>query len=440
MSTITNLPTPPSRTRPTNFAAETDAFLSALATFVPEVNQVVSEVEANATTASNAATTATTKAGESATSAIEAAASASAAAASSGATLWVSGVSVTQWAVKVSPANGQSYRKITATGSTTIDPSIDPTNYVAITTEGKLTRVARSSNTTITSANIRNFISATGTWEQTYDPCSNLGSGWWCIYQNNGTGEITHNPNGSETIDGVTSFIMYPGESRLIQCDGSVLRSVIIKPFYHVFTSSGTFYKPPGYTAFEVHQWGAGGSGRKYSTASNKSGGGGGGCAMYRMMADKLSGSETVTIGDGGTAVTVDNTSGNPGGNTVFAGVTAYGGLGGAATEVKGGSVFRGDTGLQDPMGSSVIALYAGGYGTYNSGRSTVFGGGGGGGITSGDVLTTCSTIFGGAGGAASLAGNGGDGVAPGGGGGATKTGTRSGAGARGEVRIWGVV
>jgi hypothetical protein len=77
---ITALPTPPSRQQPeATFAANSDAFVAALPTFVTEANALQSDVNAKQSTASTAATTATTKAGEALSSANAASASASAA-------------------------------------------------------------------------------------------------------------------------------------------------------------------------------------------------------------------------------------------------------------------------------------------------------------------------------------------------------------------------
>jgi hypothetical protein len=94
MTTITALPTPPSRDDPANFASRGDAFMAALPDFVTETNLVAGEVNTNAGTAttqagiattqagnaSTSAGTATTKAGEALTSANNAAASETAAA------------------------------------------------------------------------------------------------------------------------------------------------------------------------------------------------------------------------------------------------------------------------------------------------------------------------------------------------------------------------
>ena len=46
-----------------------------------------------------------------------------------GAKPWVSGMTVEQWQDVISPADGETYRRKTATGSGTTDPSDDRTNY-----------------------------------------------------------------------------------------------------------------------------------------------------------------------------------------------------------------------------------------------------------------------------------------------------------------------
>lgn len=54
-TTITSLPTPPSRSDPVNFAARGDVFLGALPTFATEANALSAEVNANAINAANSA-------------------------------------------------------------------------------------------------------------------------------------------------------------------------------------------------------------------------------------------------------------------------------------------------------------------------------------------------------------------------------------------------
>lgn len=120
MTTISALPTPPSRDDPTNFATRGDALLGALPTFVTETNLVAGEVNA-------AAAVATTKAAEAVLSASNASASEAAAIAASGANLWVSGT-YALGDVRWSPSTFLSYRCKTA-GSRTIDPAQDGANW-----------------------------------------------------------------------------------------------------------------------------------------------------------------------------------------------------------------------------------------------------------------------------------------------------------------------
>ena len=52
-----------------------------------------------------------------------------------GTPLWVSGRTVAQWAVAISPLDGEVYRRITATGGGATDPADDTTNYIAVSFE-----------------------------------------------------------------------------------------------------------------------------------------------------------------------------------------------------------------------------------------------------------------------------------------------------------------
>lgn len=131
MTTITALPTPPSRSDPTNFAARGDAFNGALPNFVTETNLVAREVNTNATTAVTAANTAVAAKNDAQTSADAAALSVSQAAAAAGATKWASDFSYADGAVVWSPLNKFNYRRNSA-GSSTTDPSRDSTNWTLL--------------------------------------------------------------------------------------------------------------------------------------------------------------------------------------------------------------------------------------------------------------------------------------------------------------------
>lgn len=329
----------------------------------------------------------------------------------------------------------------------------------AIVAGSRIITVTRTSNTTLSVANNRNFIDiASGTFTQTFGAAATLGNGWVCYITNRGTGDITLDPNGSETIDGLASYVMYPGETRLVLCNGTSLRTVVLNSFYKVFTSSGSFVKPPGYSSFQGLLWGGGGSG---ANAYNGAGGGGGACLPFTLGQSSIASTATVTIAAGGTT---DNSSG---GNSTFAGLTSYGGFSGSQLDKggHGGGVlsaatsstpgepcnseppstnrqavntgFGGGWGSDTRSGASVSAgasVYGGGGGGvlyHSGGGKSVYGGGGGGGVG----ISPGTSIFGGNGGAVGVAG-----TAPGGGGGGANGSSPPGNGARGELRIWGVI
>lgn len=318
----------------------------------------------------------------------------------------------------------------------------------ASTVVDALKRSARTSNTPLAKTTHGTLIDITsGTFTQTFDPAAALGNGWWVRIRNAGTGDITLDPNGSETIDGLTTFVMYPGEIRDVQCDGASLYSTVVRPFQKDFTTSATFYKPPGYRTFGGEVWAAGGSGAKDSFAT---GGGGGACAPFLLPASALSSAESVVIGSGGAPVTIGGTNGQAGGLSSFAGIVAYGGGAGfiSGSGGAGGNSYSTNfsgsnpTVVGAPIGTNVGSLYGGGSCPNSTpGRSmTVWGGAAGGTVSSGTVYPPGETVMGGKGGVAGTTTNGADGQAPGGGGGATTSGAQTGAGARGEVRVRGVI
>jgi len=310
-------------------------------------------------------------------------------------------------------------------------------------------RSARTANTILAAADNSTLIDITsGTFSQTFTAAATLGSGWFVYLRNSGTGDITLDPNASETIDGLTSYIMYGGETRLVQCTGTAFISVVLSPFYRAFTATGTFTKPPGYSYFGGLAWSGGSSGqRQTNTAANAVGGGGGGCFDFLMLASTFGATETISIGAGGIGVT-GVANGNLGGNTTIGSLlTVFG----AVTFPEGGSVrsgakasnIFGGVGYEsgnsdDPTGISTVWGGATAISSADSGTS-VFGGGAGGSLNAATVRIPGVSQLGGNGGAASSASSGTAGTAPAGGGGGTHTGASSGAGARGEVRIWGM-
>jgi hypothetical protein len=310
-------------------------------------------------------------------------------------------------------------------------------------------RLVRTSNVQLANGNASNFIDITsGTFTQTFDACATLGSGWYAFIRNAGTGDITLDPNGAELIDGLSSYIMYPGEVRFVQCDGTTLTTFVIQGFNRTFTATGTFVKPPGYQIFEGEIWNGGSSGAKAASGNVANGGGGGGMTPFTLPASMFAASETMTVGAGGLGVSVIG-NGNIGGassiGTILvmkaaAAATSGSSLSGAATT----AIPVGFEGVQGNQNPAVLAIYGGGGPCSNTSgatfQSSIYGGAAGmSQLSTGLGGPLGVSIFGGNGGTATGSGTAGAGVAPGGGGGGT-TGTTSGAGARGEIRIRGRV
>jgi len=288
-----------------------------------------------------------------------------------------------------------------------------------------VTRLAVSSNTSIGATDNAKLIDASGTITLTFADPGTLGSVWWTYVRNNGTGEVTL-AHTSGNIDGLASYISYPGEARLLHCDGSTIRSIVLNAYAVTYTGSGTFTRPPGYSAHSVKLWSGGGGG---AVGSGAPGGGGGACAEGLFPHAAVGASVSVTIGSGGAGSTTANTT--AGGTTSFGALLQAIGAQADASGTGGTAYLSAATSYVSsslaPALPTAPGFYGGGSGFGVS--ATVHGAANG----AKEGGTPGTTVFGGAG------GNGAAGTAPGGGGGAKLTGTAY-AGARGECRIWGIV
>lgn len=126
---IDALPTAPSTSSPSTFAALADAFVAALATFRTQINTIATQTYNNAVDAYNNAVASASSASASQASAT--ASAASAVSASQTATSWVSGTTYSVGDTRWSPITFLTYRRKTA-GAGTTDPSLDSTNWASL--------------------------------------------------------------------------------------------------------------------------------------------------------------------------------------------------------------------------------------------------------------------------------------------------------------------
>lgn len=82
-------------------------------------------------------------------------------------------------------------------------------------------KLAKSGAYTAVAADHGQLLAATGTWTLALTAAATLADGWALFVRNVSTGVITVDPDGAETIDGVSSIKLYPNENCLIMCDGS---------------------------------------------------------------------------------------------------------------------------------------------------------------------------------------------------------------------------
>lgn len=244
--------------------------------------------------------------------------------------------------------------------------------------------------------------------------------------------------------------------TKFLNANGAYSTPVGISGDIQTFNSSGTWTKPSTGTFAYIQCWGGGGGGGSNKSTSGIVGGGGGGSYKERWVAiASLGGTETVTVGAGGTganAASAGTANGVNGGNTSFGSwATANGGTGGGGT-LNGGAgggwaaTATAATATNDTLGQGTggagadggISYFGGGGGattTFTGGKSIYGGGGGGGGGTSAGGTSQ----FGGGGGAGINGGTGTAGTAPGGGGGGAGTNNTTntaGAGAAGRVIV----
>lgn len=383
--------------------------------------------------------------------------------------------------------NGAGIIQVTTAGTsgqvlTSNGAGVDPTFQAA---SGALTLVSQS--TTLAAILSGQLYRCTGTFTATFQAASGQTSPWYTRFVNEGSGVITFARTGADTIDGLTTYALYPGEVRdFYRASSSAYISVVVAPFTAQFTASGTFVEPPGYTSLLLDGIGAGAGGGYTRNVHSDEGAGGGGGGRKRVHHQPTAGTSiTITIGAGGAGgIASGPTAATAGGNTTYgSAVTFYGGGAGAssvsANGIGGGggggfgagatgaassggqgglprSSFAGTTQISVDVSAVATLLYTannmgvgGGAGVYPgstfsttlTGITTTgsgcaeWGGGGGGTAAASPWFNGGSSFFGGGGGGAGAS----NGVNAGGAGGACGSYAAAGGGAGGAAGATGV-
>lgn len=174
----------------------------------------------------------------------------------------------------------------------------------------------RTSNTIFAAADsVKTFDYTSGTFTQTYTSFVTLAAGWIALMRNAGSGVITHDPAGTETIGGATTATQNQGDVWMVEGDGTngqLLRLAGMNNLI-ITSGSGNFTFPPGCNVALVEIQGAGGG----AGASTNAYGGGGGYAkkIYRGAANST---VAYSVGAG--------VSASAGQSTTFGTMTANGG------------------------------------------------------------------------------------------------------------------
>lgn len=97
------------------------------------------------------------------------------------------------------------------------------TQIAALQALGVITNstVAKSAAYTVVAADRGDVLLCTGTWTLTLTAAATLDNGFSFAVVNSGTGSITIDPNLTETIDGLATKLISPGQSCIVVCNGT---------------------------------------------------------------------------------------------------------------------------------------------------------------------------------------------------------------------------
>lgn len=233
-------------------------------------------------------------------------------------------------------------------GSGTIASWAVSVSAVVLATAPSLTQRTITSTDTLISSDQGKLINASGTFTLSVTAAATLGNGWWCYVRNTGTGIVTLDPNGAETVDGVATGPV--AGTILLACNGTSFTAVKIGGFdtLQLLTSGTSWTAPLGVRRARVRGCGGGGGGGRGAddTAPACAGSGAG---YFEGVYPLTPGTAyTYAIGALGAAAAAGNSSGSNGGSTTITingvTITGNGGYGGGSLPytVEGGTAANG--------------------------------------------------------------------------------------------------
>lgn len=204
---------------------------------------------------------------------------------------------------------------------------------------------------TCVTADSGQFYSCDGTFSITFDASFSLGDGWYIWVRNEGAGVITIAPNGSETVNGLTTLAINSG-TYLVFSDGSNLFAQPVGQGSYkmeVLTGGTSWTCPNGVFVVKRTMVGGGGGGGDNSASAVTGGGGGSGGVLVKTHAVKPGTAYGYGIGGAGTGGG-SGAAGNNGGDTTWTDDTtqASGGTGGGNSATSNGGAGGGTSGTAD--------------------------------------------------------------------------------------------
>lgn len=237
-------------------------------------------------------------------------------------------------------------------GSGTVASWAVSVSAVVLATAPSLSQRTITGTDTLIASDQGKLINCSGTFTLSVTAATTLGDGWWCYVRNTGTGTVTLDPSGAETVDGVASGPVR--DTILLACNGTAFTAVKIGPFstIEILTSGTTWPCPLGVRRARVRGCGGGGGGGRSSDLAEGSPGAGGGYfeGIYSMTPGTA---YTYAIGAAGVKASATGAAGTAGGSTSITinSVTLTGNGGGA------GQAFFGSASVGGPASNGQINI-----------------------------------------------------------------------------------